>query len=123
MEGKMAAGSSLPADWLPTNDDREYGHRLALTDSQIDDIAEDMRLWAGANSNRQIARKSCWSLAFKGWMRREAKKMKGNGHEPNRGSVIAAADRLIGSGFRLTPKPGTALPASGQANLFLLSKG
>jgi hypothetical protein len=71
----MAKGCALPEEWRPTNGDRDYGHKkLHLSDSQIDELAEDMRLWAGANSNRQIARKADWSMAFKGWMRREAKK-------------------------------------------------
>lgn len=80
---KKTIGSVLSEDWQPSDGDREYGRALPqfLTDEQIDSMAEDMRLWAGANANRQIARKANWSLAFKGWMRREAKRMKGNGYE------------------------------------------
>lgn len=70
-------GSTIPMVWEPSNDDREYGRALGLTMAKIDEIAEDMRLWAGANEHRAVARKAGskgWSLAFKGWMRREAKK-------------------------------------------------
>lgn len=71
----MATGSAIPKDWEPSNGDREYGHTiLHLSDHQIDEMATDMKLWAGANSNRQIARKADWSLTFMGWMRREAKR-------------------------------------------------
>ena len=73
----MSKGTALPEDWAPTNQDRDYGRCvLHLTDRQIEGLAEDMRLWAGANSNRQVARKANWSMAFKGWMRREAAKRK-----------------------------------------------
>ena len=79
---KRKNGEAIAPDWQPSNGDREYGHTiLNLTDRQIDDMAEDMRLWAGANANRPVARKSDWSLTFLGWMRREAKK--GNSYRPN----------------------------------------
>jgi len=79
---KASKGVALPADWAPSEDDLDYGRTMVqLSDHQIKSMAEDMRLWAGANANRAVARKAGlkgWSLAFKGWMRREAKK--GNGH-------------------------------------------
>src|ERR1700723_3718914 len=67
---------------------------LNLTDSQIDDMAEDMRLWAGANANRQIARKANWSMAFKSWMRREAAKQ-GKINGTGTSAVTAAGQRVI----------------------------
>ena len=69
-------GQLLPTNWQPADHDRHYGLRLGLTNDQIDGAAEDMRLWAGANAHREIARKSNWSMAFKGWLRREASKIK-----------------------------------------------
>ncbi len=70
----MSRGYVLPADWKPSEAEIEYGHDLGLDDVQIAAHAENMRLWAWANSNRQIARKASWGLAFRGWMRREATK-------------------------------------------------
>ena len=77
----MAKGAKLKSGWEPSEDDREYGHQLNLSDYQIDSMAEDMRLWAGAKSNRPVARKANWSLTFKGWMRRGAEKVNRNGYE------------------------------------------
>jgi hypothetical protein len=69
-------GTVLPDDWQPSDSDRIYGLALKFTEQQISEMAEDMKLWAGANANRQIARKANWSMAFKSWMRREAAKSK-----------------------------------------------
>lgn len=83
------AGSMLGPDWLPSNGDREYGRGLGLSEANINDFAEDMRLWAEANANRAIARKANWSAAFKGWMRREAK-IRQIGPVPRRNGGFAA---------------------------------
>jgi hypothetical protein len=133
-ERKMARGESLPMDWQPTNGDRDYGHALRLSDAQIDSMAEEMRLWAGANSNRQVARKSNWSMAFKGWMLRESKKSTGvyNGHRGSRSlqddsrSVSKAIDRLAEAAERgqlsFAARP-SLLPLEGPSDLRLLPKG
>jgi hypothetical protein len=66
--------TELPEDWTPSKDDVRYGtEKLGLSEEQVQDYAEDMRLWAGANGNRPEARRkgiNGWSLQFKGWMRR-----------------------------------------------------
>ena len=85
-------GTRLPDDWQPSESDIIYGIGLGFVTSQVLDIAEDLRLWAGANANRQIARKLDWSLAFKSWMRREAKK-RGSHGTTNR--TMAAFDHII----------------------------
>ena len=129
----MSRGKAIPLIWVPTNDDREYGRSLGLTISQIDDFAEDMRIWAGANANRGIARKANWSLAFKGWMRREAKKMKGNGNgfrgsrqfQNDDLSVGRAAGRLaaeLGQGTLSFAARPCLLPAKSEDDLRLLPK-
>ena len=91
-------GHVLPDNWQPSTKDRQYGRSYGLTDQEIDDCAEDMRLWAQANANRQVARKSNWSAAFLGWMRRVARAqhtgIKFNGHKPAN-STMAAFDDLI----------------------------
>jgi hypothetical protein len=78
----MMRGTLLPENWQPSDDDRTYGHRLGFGNLQIDAMAEDMRLWAGANANRAVARKANWHLAFLGWMRREAAKAKPAEYQP-----------------------------------------
>ena len=89
------AGNALAYNWQPSIEDRYYGRiRLGLSDAAIEDMAEDMRLWAGANANRQIARKSNWSMAFKSWMRREAKKQ-GKTQNGAGNATMDAFDRLI----------------------------
>lgn len=69
-------GSALSADWAPSDahflEGSEYGFRA----DEVRGMAEDMRLWAGANANRAVARKSNWNMTFSGWMRREAGKRK-----------------------------------------------
>lgn len=60
----------LPDGWKPSDSDREYGRQLGLAPREIDDAAEEMRLWAGGNG----AAKADWSLTFKGWMRRNVQR-------------------------------------------------
>ena len=125
-------GTRLSDSWKPNNGDRDYGHALFLTDAQINDMAEDMRLWAGANANRQVARKADWSLTFKGWMRREAKRGYGNGQgrpsalQDDSKSISRAAERLAQAAergeFSFGPRP-TGRPAESETNFRLLPKG
>jgi len=68
----MTKGSRLHENWVPSTDDVAYGRSLGLSEQAINGCAEDMRLWAGANANRAVARKLDWSKAFKGWLRRTA---------------------------------------------------
>ncbi len=86
-------GTRLPDNWQPSEGDVLYGIGLGFVTSQVHDIAEDLRLWAAANGNRQIARKLCWSAAFKSWMRREAAK-RGKIHGAGN-ATMEAFDRLI----------------------------
>lgn len=89
-------GRSLPEDWTPTVADWDYGVDLGLSHIDIRDMAEDMRLWAGANAHRAVARKRNWSMAFKSWMRREAAKRKAhNGRATGHDAVMVAFDDLI----------------------------
>lgn len=88
-EKRNSRGTRLPSDWQPSAKNREFGHALGLTDSQIDAMADEMRDWAGANANRQVARKADWGLTFKNWMRTGSQKMNGgrNGTHRNGGST------------------------------------
>lgn len=100
-------GELLPADWRPAAGDIAYGCRLGLSDAQIEDAFEGMRLWAQSNAHREVARKTDWSSAFRAWMRGNrgppgARRHNGhwsNGHAQHRSSgfhsnLIDYADEL-----------------------------
>jgi hypothetical protein len=87
-------GHSLELHWVPSLEDRHYGRELGLTEADILGMAEDMRCWAYANANRQVARKSSWSMAFRGWMRREAAKQ-GKARNGTANPTMGAFDRII----------------------------
>jgi hypothetical protein len=65
-----ARGTTLPADWKPSDKLIAYGENLGLARYQIEAEAETMRLWAEANRNRAIARKANWDATFKGFLRK-----------------------------------------------------
>lgn len=87
-------GGTLPVEWQPSQVHFEQGADLRLKLDEINGMAADMRLWAGANANRAVARKSNWDLAFSAWMRREAGKRKPTNV---RSGILDAADRAIES--------------------------
>jgi hypothetical protein len=72
-------GHVIPTDWAPSAEDREYGRHLGASERLQNEVAEDMRIWAGANQNRSIARKADWSLTYRGFLRRAIKQA----HKPN----------------------------------------
>jgi uncharacterized protein YdaU (DUF1376 family) len=82
-------GAALPDDWKPTDDDQAYGISRGLSLEQVSEAAEDMRLWAKANSNRSIGRKADWSSTFKSWMRRN----RGKTYGPSAPNGLSAALR------------------------------
>ena len=92
-EGGMT-GRCLPADWTPSLTDQGYGLNLGLSLPQVLDCAEEMRLWAGANANRAVARKLDWGMAFKSWMRR-AKQQKEKPPNGAGSATMDAFDKLI----------------------------
>jgi hypothetical protein len=89
-----ARGTKLPDDWQPTSDDLAYGGKLGLRLCEIESMAEDMRMWAHGNSNRGVARKANWSMTFKGWMRREAKKRGSANNGKPRNRLAGALEQL-----------------------------
>jgi hypothetical protein len=94
LASKPDKGAALPADWSPSESDVGYGVALGLSEDQVYDRAEKMRLWAGANRNRAVARKSNWGLAFKGWLRDEAERCKLKQNGISRTSMIDLAVEL-----------------------------
>lgn len=78
-EGRVRArkGPAVRIDpaWQPTAEQRDYGRGLGLSDREIDDAAEDMRLWALGKGEA----KADWDATFKGWMRRNVQRRGGTG--------------------------------------------
>lgn len=94
IEKKSSRGSSLPEDWKPTPELIAYGADLGISESQSREILENMRLWAIANKNRAIARKSDWTATMQGALRRDAPKYKaraGPAHRSESGKRGAAS--------------------------------
>jgi hypothetical protein len=87
----MSNKFELTENWQPTLTDFRYGESLGLSMRQMHDCFEEMRLWAFANANRSVARKSNWSMAFRSWMWRQAKEERNAATSP----TMAAFDRLI----------------------------
>jgi hypothetical protein len=106
-----AQGTTLPDNWTPSQADEAYGQELGLTREQIADHAEDMRLWAGANANRAVARKADWSATFKKWMRREAKggyRANGGARPHDKGYAELASDLYRKADDERALPPGTS---------------
>jgi uncharacterized protein YdaU (DUF1376 family) len=72
----------IPKDWVPTENHFSQADKLGFGARQVADMAEDMRLWAGAKG----AIKVNWDLAFSGWMRRQNQPQ--NGHAPPPRNVV-----------------------------------
>ena len=75
-EPKRKNGTCLPENWVPSEELFAYGGQHGLTREQTATVFEDMRIWAGANRNRAVARKADWNLTAKGFIRRDAIKFK-----------------------------------------------
>jgi len=82
----------LPANWEPSPAHFNEGAALGFSHAEILDQAQDMKIWAGANAHRSIARKSSWSLTFSGWMRRTRKTFVGK--QRKAAKPAAAEDNL-----------------------------
>lgn len=76
------SGIPLPEDWKPSEGDIATGNSLGHSNGAILNMAEEMRLWARANSNRAVARKADWSATFRGWMRRVKPEVNSGGGFP-----------------------------------------
>lgn len=76
-KGASGRGSALPADWKPKPRHFAAAAKFGRPEGWVHERAEAMREWAGANRNRQVARKADWDQAFDGWLRRDASAPKG----------------------------------------------
>lgn len=72
LTGSKRNGVSLPADWNPSEAAKARVRERGLSETQIADQVEAMRLWAESNSNRPIARKADWDKTFVVWCLRWA---------------------------------------------------
>lgn len=61
----------IPPTWQPSAKHYEAAERLGIPRSSVDDKAEDMRNWAGANGTL----KADWDLTFHGFLRRDAPRL------------------------------------------------
>lgn len=70
-ERKIDRGRTIPPDWRPSDTHYSEGEKRGFTRTRVDEFATDMRLWAEANKNRAVARKSNWDMTFSVWLRRQ----------------------------------------------------
>jgi uncharacterized protein YdaU (DUF1376 family) len=76
----------IPKDWVPTENHFSQADKLGFGARQVEGMAEDMRLWAGAKG----AVKVNWDLAFSGWMRRQNQPQNGHAPPPRNGAGLKA---------------------------------
>lgn len=116
---KRERGTTLSAEWMPLPSHFDEGTALGLRDDDVRGMAADMRLWAGANSNRAVARKSNWDMTFSAWMRREAGKRKPTNGKPG---IIDAADRALENIIRASEAADGGAGVGGQETFRLVSQ-
>lgn len=88
---KSSRGTTLPDDWKPEEKHYALGEHLGHSESAVNAMAEEMRDWAHANSNRAVARKADWGLTFNGWIRR-AKPVRSRGDGPSFAQIAAGRE-------------------------------
>jgi hypothetical protein len=94
----------IPKDWSPIENHFSQAERLGFGARQVEDMAEDMRIWAGANGSL----KKDWDLTFSGWMRREFKSGHKSGHGPPKNGAGVKAPLAFRSEITEIVKPPTA---------------
>jgi hypothetical protein len=67
-------GRLCPDDFQPTEKHYAAGAERGLSRNAVDDICARMHDWSHANANRQIARKTDWSLTLHNFIRDHAEK-------------------------------------------------
>ena len=86
-----ARAHPLPNDWLPSLDDHRCGAELGFSQVDVDDMAEDLRLWARGSG----ALKQDWGATFVSWMRRESRERPRGARSPP-GRLAAGPRRPTG---------------------------
>lgn len=76
-ERSKSRGSKLPSDWRPKDFHYARGAKKGMSRAAVDELADSMRVWCGANANKSVTTKADWDLTFTGWIGRE--KFVGNG--------------------------------------------
>lgn len=67
-QGRRRMKAQLPDDWAPSPQSRKRAETLGFDACRIDEIAENLRVWAHANA----AVKADWNATFDGFIRRDA---------------------------------------------------
>jgi uncharacterized protein YdaU (DUF1376 family) len=77
----------IPKDWAPIENHFSQAAKLGFGARDVEGMAEDMRIWAGANGSL----KKDWDLTFSGWMRRQTEPgFRKNGRDlPKNGGIRA----------------------------------
>jgi hypothetical protein len=94
-EGVSNRGERLSADWQPNFAHYAEAAKSGQSAAWVDRLADDMRVWAEANANRQIARKANWDQTFTGWLRRELRKLSPGDHNGTHLGPTARAARAL----------------------------
>jgi hypothetical protein len=94
-EGVSNRGERLSADWQPNFAHYAEAAKSGQSAAWVDRLADDMRVWAEANANRQIARKANWDQTFTGWLRREIRKLSPGDHNGTHLGPTARAARAL----------------------------
>ena len=68
---KIARNVPVPEGWKPNSGHYEYGAKLGFNPEQVDDVAEDVRLW-GASSNKERTLRG-WDATLRQFLKRNAK--------------------------------------------------
>jgi uncharacterized protein YdaU (DUF1376 family) len=78
----------IPKDWAPIENHFSQAARLGFGARDVENMAEDMRIWAGANGSL----KKDWDLTFSGWMRRQTEPgFRKNGRDQPRNVTVLRA--------------------------------
>ena len=86
-------GTRLPADWVPTEDDRAFAASLGVA---VDREAASFRDYWHAKPGAD-GRKTNWSATWRNWVRRTSERKQGNGtgsRSQSRNGFIVLAERL-----------------------------
>jgi hypothetical protein len=65
--------ATIPPDWQPSPRTVAIALGYGFTESEINETAEDLRLWAQSNAHRSVARKSDWDATLLTWLRKKRK--------------------------------------------------
>lgn len=101
-EREKKFSSPFPSDFRPTDAHYARGASRGLSRSEVDELAEDIALWARAKGEKKI----CWGSAFHRWIKTTKKQGSLNG-QPTLNQVI---NRIGQRASNVQPGSGGARP-------------